>query len=49
MTDPKVFPCDEPTQAVDVKTRNEIYINFEGAGSGGQRGGYVSSDLKEIS
>lgn len=48
MTDPKVFLCDEPTQAVDVKTRNEIHKLLRERAAAGSAVVYVSSDLKEI-
>ena len=48
MTNPKVFLCDEPTQAVDVKTRNEIHKLWRERAAAGSAVVYVSSDLKEI-
>ena len=48
MTNPKVFLCDEPTQAVDVKTRNEIHKLLRERAAAGRAVVYVSSDLKEI-
>lgn len=48
MTNPKVFLCDEPTQAVDVKTRSEIHRLLRSRADGGSAVVYVSSDLKEI-
>lgn len=48
MTNPKVFLCDEPTQAVDVKTRNEIHKLLRERAAAGSAVVYVSSDLKEI-
>lgn len=48
MTEPKVFLCDEPTQAVDVKTRSEIHKLLRQKADEGNAVVYVSSDLKEI-
>lgn len=48
MTKPKVFLCDEPTQAVDVKTRGEIHRLLREKADEGSAVIYVSSDLKEI-
>lgn len=48
MTEPKVFLCDEPTQAVDVKTRAEIHKLLRKKADEGNAVVYVSSDLKEI-
>ena len=48
MTNPKVFLCDEPTQAVDIMTRNEIHKVLREKADAGNAVVYVSSDLKEI-
>lgn len=48
MTDPKVFLCDEPTQVVDIMTRNEIHKLLREKADAGNAVVYVSSDLKEI-
>lgn len=48
MSKPKVFLCDEPTQAVDVKTRSEIHRLLRQKADEGSAVIYVSSDLKEI-
>lgn len=48
MTKPKVLLCDEPTQAVDVKTRAEIHRLLRQKAREGSAVVYVSSDLKEI-
>lgn len=48
MTKPRVFLCDEPTQAVDVKTRSEIHRLLRQKADEGSAVIYVSSDLKEI-
>lgn len=48
MTHPKVFLCDEPTQAVDVKTRAEIHKLLRAEANNGCGVVFVSSDLKEV-
>ena len=48
LTHPKVFLCDEPTQAVDVATRNEIHRLLRQKADEGAAVVYVSSDLKEL-
>ena len=48
MTNPKVFLCDEPTQAVEIMTRNEIHKLLREKADAGNAVVYVSSDLKEI-
>lgn len=48
MTKPKVLLCDEPTQAVDVKTRSEIHKLLRERADGGSAVVFVSSDIKEI-
>ena len=48
LTGPKVFLCDEPTQAVDVATRNEIHHLLRQKADEGAAVLYVSSDLKEL-
>ncbi|MBO4990959.1 MAG: sugar ABC transporter ATP-binding protein [Firmicutes bacterium] len=48
MSRPKVFLCDEPTQAVDVKTRSEIHRLLREEADDGSAVIFVSSDLKEI-
>lgn len=48
MTSPNIFLCDEPTQAVDVKTRNEIHKLLRERAEAGGGVVFVSSDLKEI-
>ncbi len=48
MSSPKVLLCDEPTQAVDIKTRTEIH-NLLRTLADNQNGiVFVSSDLKEV-
>ena len=48
LTEPKVFLCDEPTQAVDVATRNEIHHLLRQKADEGAAVLYVSSDLTEL-
>ncbi|MDR1618731.1 MAG: sugar ABC transporter ATP-binding protein [Treponema sp.] len=48
MSSPRVILCDEPTQAVDVKTRREIHGLLREMASRGKAVVFVSSDLKEI-
>lgn len=48
MSNPKVFLCDEPTQAVDVKTRAEIHSLLRTKAAEGNAVVFVTSDLKEM-
>lgn len=48
MSKPKVFLCDEPTQAVDVKTREEIHKLLRACADNGSAVVFVTSDLKEM-
>ncbi len=48
LTHPKVFLCDEPTQAVDVSTRSEIHRLLRTKADEGAGVLYVSSDLPEL-
>lgn len=48
MTEPKVFLCDEPTQAVDVGTRSEIHRLLRRKADEGCAVVFVSSDLSEV-
>ncbi len=48
ITHPKIFLCDEPTQAVDVKTRSEIHRLLREEANKGCGVVFVSSDLKEV-
>ncbi|BAK98323.1 ribose ABC transporter ATP-binding protein [Oscillibacter valericigenes Sjm18-20] len=48
MTAPRVFLCDEPTQAVDVLTRNEIHRLLRLKADEGCAVVFVSSDLSEL-
>jgi len=48
LSSPKVLLCDEPTQAVDVKTRQEIHQLLRDLAEKGNAIVFVSSDLKEV-
>lgn len=48
MSNPEIFLCDEPTQAVDVKTREEIHNMLRGYAADGSAVVFVTSDLKEM-
>lgn len=48
LTAPKVFLCDEPTQAVDISTRNEIHRLLRQKADQGAGVLYVCSDLSEL-
>ena len=48
MSNPKILLCDEPTQAVDVKTRQEIHKLLRLKADEGNAVVFVSSDLKEV-
>lgn len=48
LSNPKVFLCDEPTQAVDVMTRYEIHKLLREKADEGNAVVFVSSDLKEV-
>ncbi len=48
LSDPKVFLCDEPTQAVDVATRSQIHALLRQKAAEGAAVVYVSSDLPEL-
>lgn len=48
MSKPKVFFCDEPTQAVDIKTRQEIHALLRTCADQGNGVVLVTSDLKEM-
>lgn len=48
MSNPRLLLCDEPTQAVDVKTRSEIHKLLRTLAQKGNGIVIVSSDLKEI-
>lgn len=48
LTDPILFLCDEPTQAVDVMTREEIHRLLKEQAANGCGVLFVSSDLQEV-
>lgn len=48
LTEPSIWLCDEPTQAVDVATRQEIHRLLEEEAKKGKAVLYVSSDLTEL-
>ena len=48
LTSPRVFLCDEPTQAVDISTRGEIHRLLRQKADEGAGIVYVSSDLQEL-
>ena len=48
MSTPEIFLCDEPTQAVDVKTREEIHDMLRGYAADGSAVVFVTSDLREM-
>lgn len=48
MTNPSIWLCDEPTQAVDVKTRSEIHHLLRKKAEEGSAVIYVTSDIKEM-
>jgi len=48
LSEPNIILCDEPTQAVDVKTRAEIHKLLKAKAMEGKGIVFVSSDLKEV-
>ena len=48
LTEPSIWICDEPTQAVDVATRQEIHRLLREEAKKGKAVLYVSSDLTEL-
>jgi ribose transport system ATP-binding protein len=48
MSSPRIILCDEPTQAVDIKTRYEIHGLLREMASRGKGVIFVSSDIKEL-
>lgn len=48
LTEPTIWLCDEPTQAVDVATRQEIHRLLQREAENGKAVLYVSSDLTEL-
>lgn len=48
LTEPDLYICDEPTQAVDIMTRNEIHRFLQQQAGAGKGVIFVSSDLQEV-
>ncbi|MEI3605275.1 sugar ABC transporter ATP-binding protein [Pseudogracilibacillus sp. SE30717A] len=48
LTNPDLYICDEPTQAVDIMTRNDIHSFLQEQASNGKGIIFVSSDIQEI-
>lgn len=48
LSNPKIILCDEPTQAVDIKTRSELHNLLRKKAKEGNAIVFVSSDLKEM-
>lgn len=48
LSNPDIYICDEPTQAVDIMTRNDIHNFLREQAIEGKGVLYVSSDLHEI-
>jgi ribose transport system ATP-binding protein len=48
LAEPKVFLCDEPTQGVDIRTREEIHNLLRAKAEEGKTVVFVSSDLQEM-
>lgn len=48
LTEPSIWLCDEPTQAVDVATRQEIHRLLKEEAKKGKAVLYVSSDITEL-
>jgi ABC-type sugar transport system ATPase subunit len=48
LSEPRIFLCDEPTQAVDVMTREEIHRLLRHQAEQGCGVVFVSSDLQEV-
>ena len=48
LTEPSIWICDEPTQAVDVATRQEVHRLLREEAKKGKAVLYVSSDLTEL-
>lgn len=48
MSNPQLFLCDEPTQAVDIMTRHEIHRLLRQQAEQGKGVIFVSSDLEEV-
>lgn len=48
LTNPDLYICDEPTQAVDIMTRNDIHLFLQEQAKLGKGVIFVSSDIQEI-
>ncbi|MFA7109580.1 MAG: sugar ABC transporter ATP-binding protein [Sphaerochaetaceae bacterium] len=48
ISQPEVFLCDEPTQAVDVMTRSEIHDLLRGCADKGKAVVFITSDIQEM-
>lgn len=48
LTNPDLYICDEPTQAVDIMTRNDIHAFLQEQAELGKGIIFVSSDIQEI-
>ncbi|SEP78974.1 ribose transport system ATP-binding protein [Virgibacillus subterraneus] len=48
LTEPNIYMCDEPTQAVDIMTRTEIHMFLKKQSELGDGVIFVSSDINEI-
>lgn len=48
LTNPDLYICDEPTQAVDIMTRNDIHLFLQEQAANGKAVIFVSSDVQEI-
>jgi ribose transport system ATP-binding protein len=48
MSSPRIILCDDPTQAVDIKTRHEIHALLRKLAEQGSGVIFVSSDLREL-
>jgi ribose transport system ATP-binding protein len=48
MSSPRVILCDDPTQAVDIKTRQEIHVLLRELAEQGSGVIFVSPDLREL-
>lgn len=48
LTEPDIWLCDEPTQAVDISTRKEIHRLLRNEAENGKTVLFVSSDLTEL-
>ena len=48
LTNPDLYICDEPTQAVDIMTRNDIHLFLQEQATLGKGIIFISSDIEEI-